>query len=185
MNVYKICMKLAINDQKCPTLACFWPSLKNFNYSSKNHCFLVFKTLANIGFWTFINVQFSIPFCRFGKIHRFTLPYHKFSKTRIKNKICEHIFFSFFDVFVKSIKMTKKVQILGCKFRNQSATDRNKKLHRFFDQNAHTMYAAGFRDVCATLLRLPTAATNPAMILGAFAHKNCENETICGLNMKI
>jgi len=51
--------------------------------------------------------------------------------------------------------------------------------------NLRTMYAAGFRVVCATLLRLPTVATNAAMILGAFAHKNCENETICGLNMKI
>jgi hypothetical protein len=43
------------------------------------------------------------------------------------------------------------------------------KLAPIFVNNRDTMYAAGFSDARATLLRLPTAATNPAMLFGEFA----------------
>jgi hypothetical protein len=138
MNVYKICMKLAINVQKCPTLACFLPFLKNLQLFFKNHCFRVYKTLGYLSFWTFINVQISIPFWRFGKIHWFTLPYHKFSKTRLKNKICEHNFFYFFLNLQTFLKMTKKTRPLAATLFATFAT----KLARHFLEFWLTMYAA-------------------------------------------
>ena len=149
--------------------SCVLLTLKKLHIFFKNHCFRVYKRVGYKPFWTFINVQISIPFCRFGKIHRFTLPYHKFSKTRIKNKICEHNFFLFFDVFWKRSKTAQKSQKRDCKFRNILATGRNKNLHRKSEQNAHTMYAAGFYKMFATLLRLPKSATNPDNNFARFA----------------
>jgi hypothetical protein len=49
-------------------------------------------------------------------------------------------------------------------------TRTQQKLAPNFAQNARTMYAAGFRDVRATLLRLPTVATKLAMTFAAFVH---------------
>jgi hypothetical protein len=77
----------------------FFAFLKKLHIFFMESLFCCFKRDGYKPFWTFINVQISIPFCRFCKIHQFTLPYHNFSKSRTKNKICEHNFFSFFDVF--------------------------------------------------------------------------------------
>jgi hypothetical protein len=65
---------------------------------------------------------------------------------------------------------------------------RNRPQHKFapfFLNKRETMYAAGFRNAVATLLRLPTLATKLAIIFAAFAHDFCEIVTMCGLNMKI
>jgi hypothetical protein len=65
---------------------------------------------------------------------------------------------------------------------------RNRPQHKFAQKsalNAHTMYAAGFRNARATLLRLPTVATKLAMTFAAFAHVIYENDTMYGINMKI
>ena len=64
-------------------------------------------------------------------------------------------------------------------------TRTQQKLAPFFVNNRDTMYAAGFRNARATLLRLPTVATKPAMTFAAFAHEKRENESMYGLNMKI
>jgi hypothetical protein len=67
-------------------------------------------------FGHFKNVHFSIPFFQFREIHRFTLPYHKFSKSRLKNKICEQNFFYFFLNLQTFLKMTKNTRPLAATF---------------------------------------------------------------------
>jgi hypothetical protein len=52
-------------------------------------------------------------------------------------------------------------------------------------QNVRTMYAVGFRDARATLLRLPTDATKLEIIFSALAHDFCVFVTIYDVNMKI
>jgi hypothetical protein len=75
--------------------------------------------------------KFRFPFGDLGKYIDLLFLTINFQKRAQKIKFVSIIFFHFLTFFEKGQKQAKKVQILGCIFSNQSATDRNKNLHRF------------------------------------------------------